>query len=110
MTLRLDVVRSDPTRRWSAYAVAAFVGLTLATVHPLGFLVGGALVSLPTRNWRRGLLAGLAFGVLGWLAFAALLAASGSLGRYLDTGRLLAVSVAIPVLAGLVGGLARALD
>jgi len=110
MTGRLDAVRGDPRRQAVAFAVAAVVGLALATVHPLGFLVGGALVSLPTANWRRGLLAGLAFGVLGWLAFAGLLAANGSFERYLAMGRILALSVAIPVVAGLVGGLARALD
>jgi hypothetical protein len=110
MTPSLDAVRTDPRRRAVAFAVAAVVGLALATLHPIGFLVGGALVSLPTANWRRGLLAGLSFGVLGWLAFAGLLAANGALERYLAMGRILALSVAIPVVAGLVGGLARALD
>ncbi len=78
---RLDEFRADPTRRLLLVAVGAVVGLALAWFHWVGMLVGGALVSLPTMNWKRGVLAGLGFGVLTLVVFAALLTLHGSLGR-----------------------------
>lgn len=94
-------------RHWLAMLVAVGVGLGLATVHPVGYLVGGALVGLLADDRARALLAGLGFGVLAWLAFAALLFANGTLGAYLATGQPLLVSVAVPVAGSVLGSLVR---
>lgn len=109
MSVDIDAVRETASSRWVALGVATVAGLLLASIHPLGLLVGGALVSLPTHNWKRGVLAGLAFGVLALVVFAVLLATGGAFGRYLGMGRITAVSVAIPLVLGTVGGLARIL-
>ncbi len=106
---RLDEFRADPTRRLPLIAVSAVVGLALAWFHWIGLLVGGALVSLPTMNWKRGVLAGLGFGVLALLVFGILLALHGSLGRAAGMGQITALTVAIPLVFGAIGGLARAL-
>ncbi|NHN48995.1 hypothetical protein G9464_15535 [Halostella sp. JP-L12] len=106
-TDRLAAVRSDPRKRAGAIAVGAVLGLALAQVHWVGFVLGGALVGLASRDLPRALVAGLAFGVVAVLAFAALLAARGALGGYLSAGQLLYVSVAIPLLGGTLGSLAR---
>ena len=103
----LAAVRRDPRKRAAALAVGAVVGLAVAQVHWVGLVLGGALVGLASRDLLHALAAGLAFGVLAWLAFAALLAARGALDGYLGAGRLLYVSVAIPLLGGTFGSLAR---
>jgi hypothetical protein len=104
---RLELVRRDTDVRRLAMGIGALAGLLLASVHWLGFVVGGALVALTQPTLGRGLLSGLAFGVLAWLVFVAWLAILGSVGVYAGMGELLALSVAIPVLGGLLGGLAR---
>lgn len=106
---RLDALRADRLRRWTAVGVGAAVGLALAWVHWLGLVVGGALVALPTANPKRGALAGLGFGALVLVAFAGVLALRGALVPALGMGRITALTVAIPLVAGLLGGLTRAL-
>ncbi|WP_458206318.1 hypothetical protein [Haladaptatus sp. NG-SE-30] len=106
---RFDDLQNDGTLRWVLIGVGAIIGLALAWVHWLGLLVGGVLVSLPTRDWRRGILAGLGFGVLALLVFAGLLAARGALAPALEMGQITLLAVAIPLVAGGIGGLARGL-
>lgn len=103
----LSAVRADRRRRLGASLLGAGVGLALATVHWIGFVVGGALVALPAARLRTGVLAGLAFGLFGWLAFLATLADAGALGLYFETGQLLLVSTATALGGGLLGGLVR---
>lgn len=88
---------------------AILVALALAAVHWLGLLVGGIVVGVAARSWPRALVGGIAFGVVAWLLFAALLTDAGRFVAYLDSGQLLYVSVAIPVMLGLVGSLAYGL-
>lgn len=104
---RLSAVRTDPSQRRWLVAVGALVGLSLATIHWVGFVAGGALVALPQPSLRRGLLAGFAFGAFAWLVFLGWLALNGALGTYPTLGELMALSTAIPILGGLLGGLAR---
>ncbi|WP_435153313.1 hypothetical protein [Haladaptatus sp. DFWS20] len=106
---RLVEFRADSNRRWLAVGAGVVIGLALAWIHWIGLLIGGALVSLPTKNWKRGVLAGLGFGVLSLLVFVALLAFYGSLVPALEMGQITALVVAIPLLAGTIGGLARVL-
>jgi hypothetical protein len=106
---RLDAIRSTPRDRWLVSLGGALVAFAVVTVHWLGFVLGGAVVALAQPSLRRGLLAGLAFGVLAWLAFAGWLAFTGDLARYLGMGEVLAVSTAIPLVGSLLGSLARGL-
>lgn len=106
---RLAEFRADLTRRWLAVGAGVVIGLAFAWIHWIGLLIGGALVSLPTKNWKYGILAGLGFGVLSLLVFASLLAFYGSLVPALAMGQITALVVAIPLFTGMIGGLARAL-
>lgn len=104
---RLAAVRTDPSQQRWLVAVGALVGLSLATIHRVGFVVGGALVALPQSSVRRGLLAGFAFGAFAWLIFLGWLARNWTLGTCPTLGELMALSTAISILGGLLGGLAR---
>lgn len=106
----LHRVRADPRRRWVVTAVGAAVGLALATGHWLGFVVGGGLVALPQHSFPRGLAAGLGFGLVALLLFGLVLASNGALAEATAMGPVTAVTVAIPVLASLLGSLARGLE
>lgn len=109
LTDRLTALRSNPRTRWLGFAIGAIVGLALASIHWVGLVVGGALVGLFARDLPRAVVAGLAFGVVALLAFAAWLALAGALGVYLEMGQILAVSVAIPLVGGALGSLVRGL-
>lgn len=104
---RLELVRRDTDVRRLAMGIGALVGLLLASLHWLGFVVGGALVALAQPTLFRGLLAGLAFGVVAWLVFVAWLTLLGATGVYVGMGELLALSAAVPVVGGLLGSLVR---
>jgi len=106
---RLDALRADRRRRLAAAVAGAAVGLAVAWLHWLGFVLGGALVALAQPSFRRGVLAGLAFGLVAWLAFLAWLASLGALALYPETGQVLAVSTAVPFAGGALGSLARGL-
>lgn len=103
----LAEVRVERRSRWFALAAAAAVGLAAAQIHWYGFLVGGALVGLVSKNATRGLVAGLAFGLLAWCVFAGLVASNGAFWRYAATGQAFGLSAAIPVFAAGIGSLVR---
>ncbi len=103
----LAEIRADRRARWAALVGGTAVGLAAAWVHWYGFLLGGALVGLASKDLKRGLAAGLGFGLLAWAVFAGLVAANGGLVRYAEMGRLLYLSVGIPVGLGLLGSLVR---
>ncbi|WP_436907034.1 hypothetical protein [Halosimplex marinum] len=106
---RLYHAQTAPRERWGLTVTATALGLALATVHWAGLLVGGALVGFAQPTLRRALVAGLAFGVVVLLAAAVQFALAGSLDAYLAMGQLLAVSVAVPLVAGPLGAAARGL-
>lgn len=58
-------------------------------------------------SFRRGLLAGLGFGIVCVLAFALWLGRAGTLLLFLDMGLVRVVTVAVPLVGGLLGSLAR---
>ena len=103
----LREVRTNRRERWYALAAAAVVGLAVAWVHWYGFVLGGALVGLVSKDAKRGLLAGVGFGLLAWVVFAGLLASNGALGAYLGMGQVTTVSAAIPVVGAALGSLVR---
>ncbi|PSQ50842.1 hypothetical protein BRD15_00875 [Halobacteriales archaeon SW_6_65_15] len=94
-------------REWYALVAAAVFGLAAAWVHWYGFVLGGALVGLVSKNLKRGLLAGLGFGLLAWVVFASLLASHGALVAYLGMRQVTVLSAAIPVVGSLLGSLVR---
>ncbi|WP_136716991.1 hypothetical protein [Halorientalis salina] len=104
---RLEGLRADRFRRRLATAGAVVVGLATVWLHWAGLVVGGALVAFVQPTVRRGLVAGVGFGVLAWLAFAGWLASAGSLDLYLGMGQVFAVSTAITLAGSLLGALAR---
>jgi len=103
----LSTLRADRRRRLGAALLGVGIGLAVATVHWIGFVLGGALVALPAARIRTGVLAGLGFGLVGWLVFLATLADAGALSVYFETGQLLAVSAGTALGGGLLGGLVR---
>lgn len=103
----LAEIRSDARARRSALALGAIVGLAVAWVHWYGFLLGGALVGLVSKDGKHAVLAGVAFGLLAWVGFVGLLASHGALVEYAAMGRVLYVSAAIPVVASTLGSLVR---
>lgn len=106
---RLDETRADDRRRWLLSVVGVVVGLALAWVHWLGFVVGGALVALPQVSFPRGMLAGLGFGVLSVVVFTIWFATVTAFGTYLAMGQVLVVSAAAPLVFAVLGSLARGL-
>jgi hypothetical protein len=106
---RLYDAQTSPRERWVLTVAATALGLALAAVHWSGVLAGGALVGFCWPTLRRALVAGLAFGVVVLLVVAVQFALAGSLDEYLAMGPLLAVSVAVPLVAGPLGAAARGL-
>ena len=51
---RLAMVRSSLRTRWLGFTLGAIVGLALASVHWIGFIIGGALSASPWK-WARSL-------------------------------------------------------
>ncbi|UPW00084.1 hypothetical protein M0R88_16410 [Halorussus gelatinilyticus] len=103
----LAEIRGDRRARWAALVGGAAVGLAAAWVHWYGFLLGGALVGLASKDLKRALAAGAGLGLLAWAAFAGLVAANGVLLQYAGMGRLLYLSVGIPVGLSALGSLVR---
>ena len=106
---RLSALQRDSRRRLLATGGALVVGVVLATVHWAGLLVGGALVGLSQPTLRRALAAGLGFGVVVLGVTAVRLALAGTLEEVLATWPVVGVGVAIALVAGPVGALARGL-
>jgi len=108
MSAPLEAMRETPRYRSLVIAIAAVIGLLLGSVHWLGLLVGGALVGAPAKTTRRALVFGAGFGVLAWAVFAASQFQAG-VGPYENAVSLLGLSVAIPVVLGVVGASVREL-
>lgn len=102
-------VQRAPRGRWFATALAAIVGLALASVHWSGLLVGGALVGWTSPTLGRAVVAGFLFGVLALVTFALTLWASGTLETALEMGPIPLVTIAIPLVLGTLGGISRGL-
>ena len=110
ITSALAEIRGDARARWAALAAGAVVGLLAAWVHWYGFLLGGALVGLASKDAKRALAAGIGFGLLGWVVFVGSVATgSGLVGvvKYAGMGQLLYLSAGIPVGLSALGSLVR---
>jgi hypothetical protein len=102
-------LQRDRRRRWVATALAGAIGLALASLHWTGLLLGGALVGWCWPTLGRGLLAGLAFGVLVLVAFALTHLAAGTLETALGMAPITYVTLVMPLVLGPLGGLSRGL-
>lgn len=100
-------VRETTRLRRLATVGALIIGLSLGSLHWLGFLGGGVLVALPAATPSRGVLAGLGFGLLGAVWFLAGVALAGTLTAVLATGLPAVLAISTPILLGVVGGLGR---
>lgn len=107
---RLATLRQDARRRLFVTVAGVAVGLAVAFVHWIGFVVGGALVALAQRTMPRGVAAGVGFGVLAWLVFLATLGSASAVDTYLQMGKIFVVSSAIPIGGGLLGSLIRGIQ
>jgi hypothetical protein len=105
----IEDLREGGYRRWGLALTGAAIGLVVATIHWIGFLVGGALIAFPQRSIARGVLAGTAFGVVTWGVFVATLAFDRTAAAYLGMGQVVLVSAAIPLVAAFLGSLVRAI-
>lgn len=94
-------------RRVGLTVLAVVVGIGLASMHWLGLVVGGALVSLPQRSLARGLLTGFLFGGVVLTVFLVDLAAVGAAGGFLRFGLLRDVAVLMSLGLPTFGALAR---
>jgi hypothetical protein len=106
---RLQILRADRPTRWGSTLAAVVVGLLLASIHWLGLVVGAAAVAVPQQTLPRGLAVGLGFGAVAVAANVAVLATTGpaALDTALAMRQVFGVSVALSLVAGLVGGLVR---
>ena len=105
----IEDLRERGQRRWGLALTGAAIGLAVATIHWIGFLVGGALIAFPQRSITRGIIAGTAFGVVAWGSFVATLALDRTAAAYLGMGQVVLVSAAIPIVAAVLGSLVRAI-
>jgi hypothetical protein len=105
--VRLATLRRSTRERRLLTLVGLVVGVVAALSHWLGFVLGGALVALPQISLRRGLVAGLGFGVFGWLVFLTFLGTDGVLNIYVQMTPVLIVSTATALLGGLLGSMIR---
>lgn len=105
----LDRLRAEPRTRMATAILAVVVGVVLGSLHWVGLVVGAALVSLTRETPRRGLAAGVGFGVVVVVTHVAVLAASGPsvVATAVAMRQVFGVSVVVPLVAGLIGGLAR---
>lgn len=103
----LVAVRETALYHWLALAGGSILGLVLASVHPLGLVVGGALVGLAAADLLRALLSGLGFGVLVVLVWVGSLWWADALGRAMAMGELTVLAIAIAIVLPVVGSLLR---
>lgn len=103
----LGRIRRDPFVHWVALTVAVVAGTAFAGLHWLGLVAGGALVGLVATSVRRGLMAGLGFGVFVLVVWTGRLAVGGTLGKVIATGDFFGIAVLIGLIGPLLGSLVR---
>ncbi|QDX40892.1 hypothetical protein [Salarchaeum sp. JOR-1] len=99
--------RANPRANVAWFVAGALVAVLLGQVSWSGFLAGGAIAGFGQRSLRRAAFAGFLVGLFSVGVFVGLLASHDSLGVALDTGRVLYVALAIPLVYATLGGLVR---
>lgn len=100
-------IRAERRNRLSALGFGILVGALLGSVHWLGLFVGGAIAGLGQRSISRGIGAGALAGVGIWLVFLATMQLHAAAVPALGSTPIIAVSFAIAVGYGAIGGLLR---
>lgn len=105
----IATVRED--RRWRALALVAAValGLAVALVHWVGFLLAGVLIAAVAASLREALAVAALAGGIASLAFLGHLARHGQMDVAMETGVILVAALALPVVLTLLGAAVRGL-
>ena len=103
----LSEVRTDSHARVSAVGFGILVGVLLGSIHWSAIVVGGAIAGLAQQSIPRGIGAGALAGLGIWLAFLGLLQLDAAAIPALRSMPIIAVSLAIAIGYGAVGGLLR---
>lgn len=105
----LSALRTDGRKRAGLAFAGIVIGLLGSTVSWFALVLGGALVALPARSFRRGFAAGFGLGLLQLALFVGLLVTNGAFGGALQalTGQIGAVTVLVGLAAPLLGSLVR---
>ncbi|MEE6210512.1 hypothetical protein U3A55_10120 [Salarchaeum sp. III] len=99
--------RANPRANLVWFAAGAAVAVLLGHLSWIGFLAGGAIAGFGQRSFRYGVFAGFLVGLFSVGVFVGLLAGHNSLGVALDTGQVLYVALAVPLVYATLGGLVR---
>lgn len=99
--------RAERRTRLSAMGCGVLVGALIGSVHWVGLFVGGAIAGLGQRSIPRGIGAGALAGVGIWLVFLATMQLHAAAVPALGSTPIIAVSLAIAVGYGALGGLLR---
>lgn len=100
-------IRSERRNRLSALGFGILVGALLGSIHWVGLFVGGAIAGVGQRSIPRGIGAGALAGVGIWLVFLATMQLHAAAVPALRSTPIIAVSLAIAVGYGALGGLLR---
>lgn len=106
----LQKLRADRWARWGSTVGGWLIGLAVAWIHPVGIVLGAALVAAPRRSVARGLAIGVLFGLSTALVTFGLLAAvygQSGLAAAVALRQVSGVTLAIGTAGGFVGGLFR---
>lgn len=103
----LGRIRETRTHRWTGILLGMFVGVVLASVHWGGFLVGGALVGMVSRDLPRAIVAGVGFGLVSLGVWIAFLWRAGAIDAAFGMGQFSLIAVGIPLGLSILGSLVR---
>lgn len=103
----LAAIRAERRTRLSAIVVGILVAVLLGSVHWLGLFVGGAIAGLAQRRITSGVVAGALVGLGSWFVFLATLHLDAAMLPALRAMPIVAVSFALAVGYGALGGLVR---
>lgn len=84
------------SREWVKPAIFA-VGLILSYFHWAGLIIGGLALGLMVKGTAKALLSGFVFGLAVWIAFVAVLSASGIAGKFIAMNPLPYLSLLLTV-------------
>ncbi|WP_254863705.1 hypothetical protein [Halovivax gelatinilyticus] len=100
--------RTHPRDHWVALVGAVLVGLVLSWLHWIGLILGGALVGFVSPSLRRAVVAGLGFGGLVLIVFAASLGLRPAMAAFAMTPATyvtVGAALGLPTFGALVRGL-----
>jgi hypothetical protein len=103
----IDRLRADAPARVTFVGLGVLVGTLLGSLHWAGLFVGGAVAGIGQQSTFRGVGAGALCGLVVWVVFLATLGVDAAALPALQSMPIIAVSAAIAVAYGALGGLLR---